>query len=55
VLSGIGVDRRKTVGDGCEFEAWKSGEGIRASRSEEAVVVVVSVDESDVEVFVVEN
>lgn len=55
VLRAIAIGRWEAVGYGDEPEVVEAVEGVGASGSEEAVVVVVRVDEGDVEAFGVEE
>ena len=55
VLRGIGVRRRKTVGDGDVAKVRKAVESIGTPGSEETPVVVLSVDKSDEEAFRVKD
>ena len=55
VLRGSRVRRREPIGDGLEAKGREAVEGVGASGFEEALVVVLGVDEGNVEALVVEE
>ena len=55
VLGGVGVGGREAVRDGAEPEGREAVEGGGAAGPQEAVVVVLGVDEGDVEALAVED